>query len=202
MKTIFLSTCVFFTSIFACTLEASAHQRAYNMILTERTFNHQTHCYALLGLERSSGQWNLLGGKRDPSDITRGSTAARELYEESGMALDKRGDRAYWSSLPAYEFEEHKVFVHQPGNLPVRIKTLNYAGQKAIANRRLKHDYKEMSEYTLIKLQDLIDLSQQQHKRGSPGTYHHYEKGPIQIDGWLLYTLKNGNINALNAYRY
>ena len=40
-------------------------KRAYNLVLTDRTFNNRTHCYVLVGLEISTKHWTLLGGKVD-----------------------------------------------------------------------------------------------------------------------------------------
>ncbi|MBA3815467.1 MAG: NUDIX hydrolase [Parachlamydiaceae bacterium] len=176
--------------------------RAYNMILTERTFGPTTHCYALLGKERATNSWNLLGGKKEIGDKTRGVTACRELFEESCPHFDKRGNVGYWQGLSSYEFEKHKVFIHNPGNLSVKIDQLNKTAQQAIKNTSLPYCYKEMSEYTLIKLSDLISLANGQKVKGNNEAYSHPKNGNINIDGWLLYTLKNANISSLNSYRY
>lgn len=180
-----------------------ANQRAYNFIMTERHFGNFTHNYALLGLERASNSWNLLGGKKDPQDKNRGVTAARELYEESAMVLDKRNDANYWHWLPCYEFGSHKVFIHEPGNLFISCAELDAAALKAINNKNLPHDFKEMGRYQLIKVSDLVLLAQAQTYDGEPGYYNHsQEKSPMEIDGWLLYTLKQGGIAILQPYMY
>jgi len=173
--------------------------RAYNMILTERTFGQQTHNYVLLGLENGT-TWNLLGGKKEQGDKSRGVTAARELFEESAMQFDKRGDINYWSRLPSYEWGKHKVFIHDPKNLTVRVADLNKAA-KNVLNSNLPHDYKEMHRYQLIKLNDLIALAQAQVNNGQDGYYAHPNEKNMMIDGWLLFTLKNADLNALRQYR-
>jgi 8-oxo-dGTP pyrophosphatase MutT (NUDIX family) len=171
------------------------------MIMTERHFGIYVHNYALLGLEKNS--WNLLGGKKDPQDKNRGVTAARELYEESGMVLDKRHNTNYWQGRAFYEFGSHKVFIHEPGNLFISCSELNAAAIKAINNKKLPHDYKEMSRYQLVKVTDLVSLAQTQIHDGAPGYYNHPDESkPMKIDGWLLYTLKNAGTEILETYMY
>ncbi|MBA3238043.1 MAG: hypothetical protein H0T62_06795 [Parachlamydiaceae bacterium] len=180
-------------------LEAKNNHRAYNMILTKRHFGIYVHNYALLGLEKNS--WNFLGGKKDSQDKNRGVTAARELYEESSMVLDIRHDIKYLQGCSFYEFGSHKVFIHEPGNLVISCSELNAAAIKAINNKYLPHDYKEMSRYQLIKVSDLVSLAEAQTHDGAPGYYNHPEESKtMKIDGWLLYTLKNAGTEILQPY--
>lgn len=174
-------------------------QRVYNMILTKRTFGNVTHTYALLGFENGM-QWNLLGGKQDQGEKNE-DAAARELYEESGMILDKRNDKQYWSNRPYYEYTKHKVYVHEPGSLDINIQKLNTGAESCMRNRYLKHDFKEMHRYQLVKLLDLIELTKLQHVKGDDTYYKHpTEKEPMKINGWMLYTLKHANISELLKY--
>lgn len=151
---------------------AFADDRAYNLILVDRTFGNTGHCYVLLGLEEGK-TWNLLGGKREITDKNRGITAARELFEESAMQLDKRGDVAYWTGLSFYEFGKHKVFIHDPKNLDIKVQKLNDAAKKVLANKNLPHQFKEMHRYQLVKLTDLVALANNQTKDGQVGFYKH-----------------------------
>jgi 8-oxo-dGTP pyrophosphatase MutT (NUDIX family) len=183
--------------------KAKNNQRAYNLIMTERHFGIFLHNYALLGLEKASNSWNFLGGKKDPQDKNRGVTAARELYEESGMVLDKRHNTKYWYGRPFYEFGSHIVFIHEPGNLFISCSELNAAAIKAISNKKLPHDYKEMTRYQLIKIADLVSLAQAQTKDGAHDYYSHPQEHQImKIDGWLLYTLKYAGTEILQPYMY
>lgn len=193
---------IFILSLLACFSTAFANDRAYNLILAERNFGNAVHCYVLLGLEGGK-TWNLLGGKKDPTDKTRGAAAARELYEESAMLIDKRGDIPYWTSLPAYEYGKHKVFIHDPKNLDIKIFKLNDAARQALSNKNLSHHFKEMHRYQLIKLTDLVALANNQTKDGQAGFYNHpQEQKAMMIDGWMLYTLKNANKAVLASYLY
>lgn len=171
--------------------------RAYNMIITERQFGPSKHAYALLGYEAASQSWNLLGGQQDPQDPTRGATAARELYEESAMMLDKRGDVNYWKKLPFYEYGSHKVFIHG-GTLPVCIKILNTAAMHALNNSQLPRAYKEMTKYQLVKLTDLVAMA----TAGTHNIISHPMEGPMAINQWVLYTLKKSDTTALRPYLY
>ena len=174
-------------------------QRVYNMILTKKSFGKSLDVtYALLGFENGK-TWNLLGGKQDPGDKTSKHAAARELYEESGTFFDKQSDEAYWNKLPCYEHTKHLVFIHLPGMLDCNINKLNEATKLCIANKSLTHDFKEMYRYQLIKLADLIKLAHSQIVNGKNGYYKHScEESPMEIDGWMLFSLKNaGTIGLL-----
>lgn len=176
-------------------------QRVYNMILTKRTFGtgNGTHTYALLGYENGK-QWNLLGGKRDGNE-TYEQAAARELYEESGMLLNKQHDSNYWHNRPYYEYTKHRVYIHEPGSLDINIQKLNEASYKCRYNPSLPHDFKEMHRYQLIKLSDLLDLVKSQVERGKDTSYDHpTEREPMIINGWLLFTLKNADTRELLKY--
>lgn len=176
--------------------------RAYNLVLREENFGHADHIYVLLGLENGK-TWNLLGGKQDPSEKTRGITAARELYEESGKFFDKRKNKKYWEKLSSYEWGDHKVFIHKPGDLPFKISKLDAAAKACINNPNLPHDYKEMHRYQLIRLTDLVALADAQTVKGANGYFkHNHESNIMEIDGWLLYTLKNADRNSINDYLY
>jgi len=175
-------------------------QRIYNLILTNRTFGNFTHTYALLGFE--NGQtWNLLGGKADPNE-TYEQAAARELYEESGMYY--KMDPSYWNNLPYYEHTKHRVYIHAPtsqvGSTCI-IEKLNSATTKCINDRSLSHDFKEMHRYQLIKLSDLIKLSNAQYIDDKTSLYRHpTEKEHMRIDTWLLFTLKHADKTELLKY--
>lgn len=174
-------------------------QRVYNMILTKRTFGNVTHTYALLGYENGQ-QWNLLGGKRDENE-TYEQAGSRELYEESGLLLDKRGDHSYWNSRPYYEYTKHRVYIHEPGSLDINIEKLNKATNDCRNNPNLRHEYKEMHRYQLIKLSDLVSLSKSKGSSGEHATYNHpTERQPMTINGWMLFTIKNANISELLKY--
>lgn len=184
--------------------QVSTDDRAYNMILTDRAFDNQTHCYVLLGLE-NNGIWNLLGGKKDKNDKTHGVTAARALYEESAQLLNKVDDVNYWSHLSSYEWGKHKVFIHDPKNLDINISKLNDAVKKVLVDKNLPDSYKEISRYQLIRLTDLFRLTNgrgQSTKEEAGLHYHPKEPQPMKIDGWLLDTLKNANVKDLVPYLY
>lgn len=170
--------------------------RVYNLILTERTFGDQTHCYALVGLEIATNHWTLLGGKVDNNE-TLYEAAARELYEESSATIDKRNDHAYWNSLPFYEFGGHKVFVHKPGSIDVNITNLNNAAIN-IQKTNKPHDYKEMARYQLLRLTNFVDSTNLRKN----SFYHSKEKQPMIFDGYIIYTLTKANISVLNMYKY
>lgn len=185
--------------------DSHATDRAYCMMLTERTFSGHKHTYVALGHDRDTrtGQltntWNLPGGKKDAGDRTRGVAAARELYEETGKYIDKRRDPNFWSSLGFYAHGRHKIFIIAPGQVKVNIAKLNSAVNSAI-NSNLSHEYKEMAEYELIKLTDLVKLAKNQNIDGQSKTYHHPTHGNMTIDGWLLTTLKKADRTSLKQY--
>jgi NUDIX domain len=174
-------------------------QRTYNMILTKRSFNGKETTYALLGYE--NGQtWNLLGGKQDPGE-DQYQAVARELYKESGKYFDKRNHQAYLMGLDQYKHGAHTVFIHPPGNLDCNISRLNEATNKCRNNKSLRHDFKEMHRYQLIKLEDLIDLAEKQTDTSGPSSYKYsQETSPMLIDQWLLYTIKRSGVKKLRAY--
>ncbi len=202
MKSRIFNLYLFIFLLLASFNTAAANERAYNMILTEKTFSYKTHCYVLLGLDKN-GTWNLLGGMRESIDKNNGITAARELYEESGTLIDKRGDVAYWSSLPFYEWGKHKVFIHDPKNLNINVSKLTEAAKRALADKNLPYSYREITRYQLIKLIDLVDLADAQSIKGQSGFYNHsQESNAMKIDGWLLYTLKYADKAALRPYMY
>lgn len=178
--------------------------RAYNMILVDRDFanNGNHHCYALLGLERATGRWTLLGGKIDGHETAIGG-GARELCEESSRVYDFTSQQfsTYWNSLPTYEYGKHKVFVHGQ-TLSCDIQKLNKAATD-ILNTNWPHDYKEIKRYQLIKLNDFINLAWAQKIDGNSGFYNHpKEAKPMKIEGWVLYTLKYADKSALRNYMY
>jgi len=62
----------------------------------------------------------------------------------------------------------------------------------------LTHDFKEMHRYQIIKLSDLIDLANSQISNGQNCFYKHFsEKEPMEIDGWMLFSLKNSGNSKL-----
>lgn len=170
-------------------------QRVYNMILTERAFGGgKSNTYALLGFENGES-WNLLGGKQDVHDVYNEVAAARELYEESGKLLDKRNDYNYWKNRPYYEYTKHKVFIHEPGSIDINIEKLNKATKLCINDKSLSHDYKEMHRYQLIKLSDLIKLTE-----SKTSIYNHPTETEMKINEWLLFTLKNADKSHLSTF--
>lgn len=176
-------------------------QRVYNMILTSRIFGNSTHTYALLGHENGKG-WNLLGGKANHNE-TYEQAASRELFEESGKYYDIKSYK-YWQNLKYYEHPKHRVYIHPPQSLVgsiCNIQKLNDATKMCMNDPTLPHDYKEMHRYQLVKLSDLINLANSQHKKGEDTFCNHpSEKDPMRIDGWMLFTLARANISELLKY--
>jgi hypothetical protein len=167
--------------------------RAYNLVLTDRTFNNRTHCYVLVGLEISTKHWTLLGGKVDNNETLQ-VAAARELYEESCATIDKRNDTVYWVNLPFYEFGGHRVYVHRPGSIDVNINNLNNAATN-IQKSNKPHDFKEMSRYQLVRLTDFANLRDKIYN-------HPTEKESMEFDGYIIYTLTRANLSVLDPYKY
>ena len=168
--------------------------RVYNMILIDKTFKEK-HCFALLGLEKSTNCWTLLGGKIDPTNSFE-ENAARHLYIKSGMLL-----KHHCKDLKSYTFGAHKVFIHTPGNMIFSVEELNINIKKIIKNKQLSDEYKEISRFQIIKVTDLMTLAKQSIKGHSAAYIHAKEPKPMIIDGWLLYTLKHSTEEMLN-YNY
>lgn len=184
--------------------QAQGQDRAYVMLMADRTFGPAPHAYVALGQDRKSDEWNLPGGKKDPGDPTRGAAAARELKEETAGVINKVGDKGFWTNRPSYEFGRHKVFLIAPGEINFQIGQIDAAVKKNAANSSLHYSLREMKAYEFIRVSDLVNLANQQARDGQTMVFNHSQRGNMTIDGWMLTTLKKSGAGngALARYQY